>query len=380
MILVQRPYKPGDEVSINRLYKLLTGRKRSFNQYRWEWLDTWNGQGSIWLAFDEERKNGDQLIMQYSLIPTPLSVYGESFLAGKTENCMAHPDCRGKGIYFFHEQKYFEEAKKRFQIFFTTTGNVANGAPGAVRRKLGYRAFDSWINLYFLIDTKKSVQATRQGNMTGIRGDTAKGRRENVKTFYCSLFVPPQSATSMHIVDEERAPLKDIDRLWDENKGFYGITVERSLPYLDWRINKNPYFHHQYLLYRKSGLLKGYIIFYKHKKTSVRVVDIFAENKDIKIFRKMIKQLTVWAKKNQIEKIFCTTNQNNQFLRWAFYSCGFLSSIDIRKIAGLKNNENLSYKRPFHVFVSKPVLKQHASAYKARNWYMTELVFEGREN
>jgi len=380
MELVQRPYKHGDEIFINKLYKLITDRDRNFIQYRWEWLATWAGQGSIWLAFDKDREKGDQLLMQYSLIPTPLSVFGETYLAGKTENCMAHPDCRGTGIYFSHEQKYFEEAKKRFQIFFTTTGNVANGAPGAVRRKLGYRAFDSWITLYFLVDTKKVVQATSYGDMTSRRGESARGHIETIKPFYCSLFVPEQMAPGMSIVDEDSAPLKDIERLWDENKRFYGITVERSLLYLDWRINKNPYFQHQYLLYRESGVLKGYIIFYAHKKTTTRVVDIFAERKDIKIFRKMIKQLTVYAKKNQMEKIVCTTNTNNQFLRWAFYSCGFLSSIDIRKIAGLKKNENLSQKRPFHVFVSKPVLKKHANAYKARNWYMTELVFEGREN
>lgn len=134
----------GDEKHINALYKLITDKYRSRDEYLWEWINTWNGQGSIWLVFDDERIADDQLIAQYSLIPTPLSFFGKNIVAGKTENCMSHPDIRGTGVYFPHEKKYFEIAKKRFMVFITTTGNVAKGAPGRVREKLGYRAFDDW--------------------------------------------------------------------------------------------------------------------------------------------------------------------------------------------------------------------------------------------
>ena len=117
----------------------------------WEWVNTWDGQGGIWLVFDNERNSEDQLIAQYSLIPTPLSFFGKKYIAGKTENCMSHPDIRGKGIYFPHEKKYFEIAKNRFKVFFTTTGNVAKGTPGRIRKKLGYRAFDDWVSYRVLI-------------------------------------------------------------------------------------------------------------------------------------------------------------------------------------------------------------------------------------
>ena len=43
----------------------------------WEWVNTWDGQGGIWLVFDTERNTEDQLIAQYSLIPTPLSFFGK---------------------------------------------------------------------------------------------------------------------------------------------------------------------------------------------------------------------------------------------------------------------------------------------------------------
>ena len=98
---IQRPYQPGDEIHINRLYKLVTGRSRSYDEYKWEWINTWDGQGGIWLFFDQERSIEDQLIAQYSLIPTPISLFGKIYIAGKTENCMSHPDIRGKRISIF---------------------------------------------------------------------------------------------------------------------------------------------------------------------------------------------------------------------------------------------------------------------------------------
>ena len=124
MKLSERAYKPGDEAGINRLYKLITGLDRSVSEYRWEWVDTWAGQGGIWLLFDNDRKSDDRLIAQYSLIPTPMSFLGKAYMAGKTENCMSHPDYRGKGIYYPHEKKYFEEAQKRFDVFFPSRSKI----------------------------------------------------------------------------------------------------------------------------------------------------------------------------------------------------------------------------------------------------------------
>ena len=154
MNIEKRLYQPGDEVNINKLYKLLTDRDRSIDEYLWEWINTWNGQGSMWLAFDKDREEGDKLIMQYSLIPTPFSFWGKSYLAGKTENCMCHPDLRGKGQFIPHEKESFEEAKKKYDLFFTTAGDEAKGTVGAIRRKLGYVAFDSWAYYTFYITNK----------------------------------------------------------------------------------------------------------------------------------------------------------------------------------------------------------------------------------
>ncbi len=153
MNIISRKYHLGDEVQINGLYRLIAKKDRSIQEYLWEWINTWDGQGSIWLMLEKKKPKNKQIIGQYSLIPTPFSFWGKRYLAGKTENCMSHPDYRGTGIYFLHEKEYFEEAKKRFQLFFTTAGNAAKGAPGAVRRKLNYTAFDSWLQYGYCLNS-----------------------------------------------------------------------------------------------------------------------------------------------------------------------------------------------------------------------------------
>ena len=61
MNTISRPYQPGDEVQINRLYRPIAGRDRSVAEFAWEWLDTWAGRGSMNLVFDLDRDEGDQL-------------------------------------------------------------------------------------------------------------------------------------------------------------------------------------------------------------------------------------------------------------------------------------------------------------------------------
>ena len=64
MNFVSRKYESGDEIYINKLYKTISEIDRSTAEYKWEWVDTWAGKGSVWLLFDQEREENDQLICQ----------------------------------------------------------------------------------------------------------------------------------------------------------------------------------------------------------------------------------------------------------------------------------------------------------------------------
>jgi len=378
MRLISREYKPGDELSINKLYKLITNIDRSLPEYEWEWINTWNGQGSIWLLFDEDRDKNDQLVAQYSLIPTPFSIWGKSYLAGKTENCMSHPDYRGKGIYSSHEKKYFKEAQKRFQLFFTTAGNVAKGATGAIRRKLGYLAFDSWVHYIYCTDSgvlQKMIYSKLENKLGSILGLTKLSSTiiSKISFMYFYMFSPKKATQSIKLLNEKHSPLKEIETLWDNNKIFYGISVDRTSRYIDWRINKNPYFDHQYLLCNKDGELVGYIIFYKHNNM-LSIIDILAANRNRSIFKDLIDNLIIYAKTEKVQAIECSTLKGNKLLGKVFRSSGFINYniFPFRKISIRSHRQ-----KPFHVFVSTHILASK-EALVPKNWYITDLVKEGR--
>ena len=223
----------------------------------WEWVNTWDGQGGIWLVFDNERNTEDQLIAQYSLIPTPLSFFGKKYIAGKTENCMSHPDIRGKGIYFPHEKKYFEIAKNRFKVFFTTTGNIAKGVPGRIREKLGYRAFDDWVSYRVLIKSQLPPDSLIPMFPSFIKKNQMLGR---IFAYFFSILLrgihqPPKFTLTnqIKIFNDMDVSFSQIEDLWKRNKSRYGITVDRSALYLNWRLKDNPYHNHTFLCHYENG-------------------------------------------------------------------------------------------------------------------------------
>ena len=379
MKLISRKYQPCDEICINKLYKLITNIDRTLPEYEWEWLNTWNGKGSIWLMFDEDRNENDQLIGQYSLIPTPFSFWGQSYLAGKTENCMSHHDYSGKSIYFPHEKKYFQEAQKRFQLFFTTSGNIAKGVPGAVRRKLGYVAFDSWIQYIFCTNSSalhKRIYSKLESKLGSIFGLTKLISIMISKIFfmYSNIFFHERVNQSIKLLNENDSPIKDIEELWNRNKTLYGITVDRTCAYLDWRINQNPYSEHKYLSYYKDGKLIGYIIFYINKNNVINIVDILAESRDSSTFEELIDNLIIYAKKEKVGLIMCSTLNGNNILKKVFRHTGFIkiNMFSFKKIFSKINNQ-----KPFHIFISKSVVTSK-DILDPENWYITGLVTEGR--
>jgi len=376
--LRKRGYLPGDEEQINALYRLIAGIDRSNDEYRWEWLGTWNGRGSMWLAFDENREPGDQLIMQYSLIPTPMSVFGKTCLAAKTENCMCHPVYRGSGLYFKHEKRSFEDAKQSFQLFFTTDGTAGRGAAGAVRRKLGYMAFDSWVQYFFLTDAnlvQQKIDSVFSQRMESISSPV--GFLSACATSLVTAYFRPRDSKcygyEARVFDKSDSPLEDVEALWCRNKGIYGISVDRNQSYMHWRLDRNPYFEHRYLgLYDKKRMV-GYVVFYRDGHHVMRVVDILADNKSVGIFCQLLGNLTALATRERAAAVSCTTLAGNRILRNALKKSRFVRRDIMSDIRNWRKKKEM----PFHVYV-KGITSEYPGALERRNWYITELVMEGR--
>lgn len=372
-----RSYEPGDEIQINKLYTRITGNSRSDDEYNWEWLKTWKGQGSIWLIFEDGRPKDDQLIGQYSLMPTPLSFFGKSILTGRTENCMSHPDYRGKGMYFHHEKKYFEEAKKIYKAFFTTTGDVARGAPGKVRQKLGYRPFDYWVTYSLWVDRAQmgSEVFTKLPKIFKKWGLLGKLLSSIISFFLISLTGASKSTQQVHYKDysENEAPLPDIEKLWNDSANLYGISIDRTMKYMQWRIINNPYVTHRFLCKYEEGKMVGYII-YTIQDGIVHIVDILAEAKNESVFRSLFSQLKYLSLSQGYVMLKCHTLSKNQFLIDRLRESKFLNYADL--FSWFKKGK-AEPPIQFFAYISNEVeMKQ--DVWDNQNWYITDLVKEGR--
>lgn len=376
MRTVSRTYRPGDEVEINRLYRSITGRDRTPEQYAWEWLDTWAGQGSINLVFDLDREEGDQLIAQYSLIPTPLSVWGRPALAGKTENCMSHPDHRGTGLYSAHERDCFEKEKERYSFFFTTAGQVAGGAVGRVRRKLGYVAFDNWAN--YTLWLKAGALREDVGSILTAKGAVARKLAPALSSLlaavlqtYSCLRRPRACRYRVAVHDAAAAPLEAIAGLWERNRGRYGITVDRSVDYLRWRVNEDPHVEHEYLTVHGDGALLGYAITFV-QGDDLHVVDVLVDGARADLFTGLLAAVVRRGRDLGLARVKCLTLGRSVLLPRHLRRAGFVDSSTLAPGAILRKPPP----RQFYVYIPEQ-LRGEPSVTKNADWYITALVLEG---
>jgi hypothetical protein len=372
---VSRAYRPGDEIAINRLYRSITGRDRSIEEFAWEWLNTWAGQGSMNLVFDLDREKDDQLIAQYSLIPTPLSVWGRPVLAGKTENCMSHPDLRGTGLYSAHERDCFEKEKERFGFFFTTAGQVAGGAVGRVRAKLGYVAFDDWAN--YTVWLQKSALRADLDSIPARRGSGTKlapvvsGLLATVLQTYARLRRPRLCSYAVAVHGAADAPLEEVAALWERNRRHYGITVDRSESYLRWRVSDDPHVEHEYLTMHGDGGLLGYAVTFVQDDT-LHVVDVLVDGASSKLFRNLLSALIGRGRGLGLKRIKCLVLRRSVLLPRRLSSAGFVDTSALSPGALLRKPPP----RQFFVYIPQDLSGDPAVTDNA-NWYITALVLEG---
>ncbi len=376
MRTVSRPYQPGDETQINALYRLVSGRERGADEFAWEWLHTWAGQGSMNLLFDLDREEGDQLIAQYSLIPTPLSVWGRPMLAGKTENCMSHPDCRGTGLYSKHEREHFEKEKQKYSFFYTTAGQVAGGAAGKVRMKLGYLPFGNWVLYTLWLRTgalRDDIGAfvAARGALGGALAPALGGLLAPVLQAYSHLRRRHACGYRVEVHGEGAAPLDEIARLWERNRALYGVSVDRRADFLRWRIDEDPHIRHEYLTMRDDGGLLGYAVFFLQDGT-LHVVDVVVDGAGTALFRHLFAAVCARARELGAERVQCRTLRGSYLLPRRVKSAGFA---DVARLspAGFVNSFR---RRQFFVYVPEEWRDDPTVADRG-NWYVTELFLEG---
>lgn len=378
--LESRGYKTGDEYGIVSLYNKITGRCRTVEQHRWEWLNTPQGNGSIWVITEFE---SGEIVGHHGLIAIKADYFGQNLLLGKTENTILHPKYLGTGIYFIHEKKFLQEAMKRFDLLYTT---FAHGTPGKTRRKLGYKPvgkYLTYIKVTRNIYLKKIMDSLVERKISSSRLNFFLKCISHIFSYPLMIFFLKwgkiDKDITFEVVEDIDTIDSEIDQFYDRNKGGFGITINRTSKYLKWRIFKNPNVKYEFLLARKLGKVVGHVITKRLSADVNRceIVDLVSEQNDEIIFNTILNAAIRRLIEAKVYAVSFTTLDSNNFLNKLLVKNGFLP---VQKIAAfVRKHLRLDIGSEESVLLVKVINKSinNIKIYNPAYWYYTDLFNEG---
>ncbi len=72
----------------------------------------------------------------------------------------------------------------------------------------------------------------------------------------------------------EALSAEEAGKLWDQTRGRYPVTVERSAEYINWRFLRHPFFQYKFLLLEGEGELVGYLVYRIEEAEDFRIARI----------------------------------------------------------------------------------------------------------
>ncbi|MGB3500416.1 MAG: hypothetical protein WBA44_02255 [Mesorhizobium sp.] len=294
-----RAFRSGDELAINGLYGDVTGRQRTLDQYRWQWLDGPSGAGDIWLIEAADENGAPKLIGHHGIMPVRFTRGETDLLFGKTENTLVRPEYRQKLLYVRYEKRFAEQYQGRYHALFSTTGPKA---AIRLRSALGYSFPASWETFYVGTSWHSSLNLALHGAMR-VRGSRVKS-------------TSPGNWAATHRTDKllesgEARNSPFFESFWSNARYNHSVAPRRDREDLDWRFWHNPYKPHLTFIHDVEGPDRGYAILSQHSDFphAAFVEDIVSANPTSAAFGSLLDALTECCHRAGIEwLVFMTTD------------------------------------------------------------------------
>jgi hypothetical protein len=266
-----------DAAALNDLYLRVSGRRRTLEQWRAEWLEVPGGPAPSWVLV--ERATG-RLVGHHGLIPLPLRAGAERLRGARTENTMVDPDYRTTLYYPAYEAQLLKTYRGRFDVLLTTTGKAVQGT---MRRRFGYRTVDRWTTL--TVTETLAYRAARELGALGAIAASALGR--------WSLSAPGGGGELEPTRDFER-----VERLWSQSISSASVSLHRSAEYLHWRFVRHAWRPTSTAVLTRRGHDVGFLAWHEEeargKARRVMVDDAFAREDDEPTYRELFERLA-WS-------------------------------------------------------------------------------------
>lgn len=377
--LTSRRYDKDDKYELNDSFNKFTGRKRTIEQFEWEWINTPEGPGSMWVLIDS---TSGEIVGHHGLIPVKLRYFGRPIIAGKTENTFLHSRYAGRGVYYPFEAKFIEEAKERFDLLYTIQGA---GAPGRIRQKLGYIAVSDYAD--YIKSTEISQLNTLLANTVTdwIKNKFVGALIIGISSLAVLLMRPvfDRKGNSIKAIKLDKVTNIDtvankINTFWNRNREKFEITADRNSQYIKWRVFNNPHVLYEFFLAFQELEVVGYIVTQCREVGGIKtvsIIDLVAEDNNDIIFSSILERMIVIYQERGIGIFRFHTLSCNSSLSRSIKKNGFVNFAVLRKLG-----RRISGKRENDTFLMARVLNKDLAPEKiidAACWYYTEMLMEG---
>lgn len=354
MAIIVRKMTAIDVDGVNDLYESITGIKRTFNEYKWQWMDAPAGKSDAWVIVDTTK---NKIVGHHGLMGYYFSYNNSELLVAKTENTMVDKSYRRRIIYPLIELRLLKSYSEKYDLIFSSMGPEE-----AMRMRvgLGYNASHKWLRDDIVIKSSFYTKNIKKKFCKSLSSANVSNKRF-IKTVFLTNYFNSLSGY--------------VDDIWDVFKKEVKITVRRKWCDFKWRIIDNPYFS-GYILVGDYQDFKGYAVLNFKSEGIYQLEDIvvYPFNQEFldQFFKKIMKSLN----KFDVEMLVIQTSSDSLYLSnlkvridkrmlsipWVFYKK--LQRINKILEKFMPRKCGVSYKK------SKGILD---------DWYVTPFIFEGRE-
>lgn len=244
--LLIKAYQPNDEQAIVEQFNKIFGQDRTLMHWRWKYSENPYGGPYVSIARDKA-----QLASHYSAYPLPLSVFGQQTTTYHVGDTFTLPEYRGVGrgktnllsrvVRHFH--KSCCEGKIDFFYGFNT-GRI---------QKLG-KSFLSYVPVVPVYEYSYYAAQMELNKFSKLKR-LVKGYRIELAE-HCGDWA---------------------DTLFERVKNDYTMLICRNSKYLQWRYDRHPDYHYQYVLLKQWGRVIGWWVIRDHEGKLLLVDALFPQ-------------------------------------------------------------------------------------------------------
>jgi predicted N-acetyltransferase YhbS len=250
-----REYRPGDEQQLNDLYNEVFSRRRTIEQWKWQYRDAPAGPSKIVVIDDD-----GEIVGHEAMIPIHFHAFGGAVIGGKFEDNYLSERHRGKGL-FGPLVDYCAEVSARAGYSFSF-GMAARKVPYRIHIHRGYRHLGS-LNAYFapLHPAEAASEIARAlGFSSPKRLVMRAGMRILANRFEGKTAERANGAAGEYAIEAIDRFDQRFDEMWREfTRRSRVFSIARSSAFLNWRYIDNPYRKYAVFAARRENRVAAYL-------------------------------------------------------------------------------------------------------------------------